>query len=132
MNLADEKKVSLMCYAPPIDELLKIDSELIFVIDPRYVVSPEHAPGLKSFEFKKWLNSPYLVLTGDKYTPNEVIRMVAEKEGGVLYDNALPEKLIKLKGIIYSEKYNETEKLLAQVSIVVIHFGELLLYENKN
>ena len=40
---------------------------------------------------------------------------------------------IKLKGIIYSEKYNnETEKLLVQVSVVVISFGELLLSKNKN
>jgi hypothetical protein len=74
LNLAEEKKVSLECFALPIDELLKFTNKPLLVFDPRYAVSYKQAAGLKQYEFKKWLISPYLVLREDQYTPNNVIR----------------------------------------------------------
>jgi hypothetical protein len=131
LDLADEKNITLKCYAPPTDELLDIlGDKTVLLIDPRYAVSYKHDVGLKEFEFKKWLNKPYLVMYRFRYTPNEVIRMFAEKEGGTSFDDKLPEKLVELRGVIYGKAdkgINEIEKLLLQTGIVVLHFGDLIL-----
>ena len=64
------------------------------------------------------------------HTPNDVIRAVAETEGAVRYADDIPEQLIKLREIMYSGKHSEVEKLLVQVSSIVIHFGELVFPKN--
>lgn len=133
LNLADEKKVVLKCYGYPVEEILELGHNIVLALPPSKTISHEPAPGLKPLGFKEWLNSTYLCLGKYKYTPNEIIRMVAEKEGGAHYDDALPEKLTKIKGIIYhksSVQYNETEKLLVQTAEMALHFGKLIL--NKN
>ncbi len=49
--------------------------------------------------FISWVNGLFhrLLLHEYQYTPNEVIRMVAEKEGGARYDEMIRKKMILMK-----------------------------------
>ncbi len=129
LNLAEEKNIKLECYGYSVREPL---NGLVLSINPSIAVSVENPqrPSIRKCEFKKWLNQPYLALHQYLYTPNEVIRMVAEKEGGAHYDDTMPEKLIKIKEIIHHKsgmKYNETKKLLFQTGNVILYYGKLVL-----
>lgn len=137
LNLAEEKGITLICYAysTVIKGLESLDEKhLVLAINPDILIShrPVSRPSIKRYEFKKWLNMPFLVLNSEKYTPNEIIRVVAEKEGGSHYDDALPEKLIRAKDVVHYKgevKYTEPERLLYQTAAVVVHYGKQLLQE---
>jgi hypothetical protein len=131
-NLAEENSIELECYGYSVREPLE---GLVLAINPGIAVSVANPqrPSIGKSKFKKWLDKPYLALHSYLYTPNEVIRMVAEKEGGAHYDDAMPEKLIKIKEIMHHKsgaQYNEVEKLLFQTSKAVMHYGELVLSKN--
>jgi len=130
LNLADEKDIKLECYGYSVRE--PIDKHLVLSINPGVAVSVTNPqrPSIGKSEFKKWLDKPYLALHEFLYTPNEVIRMVAEKEGGAHYGDATPIKLIKIKEIMHHKsgsQYNEIEKLLFQTGKAVLYYGELVL-----
>lgn len=137
LNIAEEKGIKLECFGYSVSsEMPSLMEGLVLAIHPGTVVSPTdpNIPGMLRYEFKKWLNQTYLVKEEYHYSPNEIIRTVAEKEGGVHYDEMLPEKLLKIKEIIYQKsgnQYIETEKLLFQTALIVLHYGRLLTTDPK-
>lgn len=135
LNLAGEKGIKLECYAFSAtlpEEIKDLEQHIALSVNPGLLISvtPVSRPSIKKWEFKKWLETPVFVMLGDRYTPNEIIRLVAEKEGGAHYDDALPERLLKIKGFVYHTKsgeYNETDRLLYQTAIAVTHYGKKIL-----
>ncbi len=128
LKLAEEKFVNLECYGMKFVN----DTGLVFQIIPQplFIENP-NIPFFVKFTFKDWLDEPYLVYAGYTYTPNEVIRLVAEKEGGAHYDDDIPDKLLKLKGIIHHKSnlqaFNAIENLVIQLSIVVIKYIAIVI-----
>jgi hypothetical protein len=135
LNLAEEKGIKLECYAYSTTMpkgLEYLEQNIVLAMNPSLLISvtPVSRPSIKKWEFKKWLETPILVLFSERYTPNEIIRLVAEKEGGAHYDDTLPEKLLKIKGLVHhtnSGEYNETDRLLYQTAVAVVHYGEKIL-----
>ncbi len=135
LNLAEEKGIKLECYAFSAtlpEEIKYLEQNMVLNVNPGLLISvtPVSKPLIKKWEFKKWLETPVFVMLGDRYTPNEIIRLVAEKEGGAHYDDALPERLLKIKGFVYHTKsgeYNETDRLLYQTAIAVTYYGRKIL-----
>ncbi|MFH0854927.1 MAG: hypothetical protein V1869_00195 [Candidatus Omnitrophota bacterium] len=127
INLAKERNVLLFCYGPSTrssdtDEftVLKISFFLIGLLP--------FSPANQRYELNDWLFSPFVRLGSMIYTPNEVIRMVAEKEGGAHYDDKLDEKSLKLKEIVYSGQFNQLEQnLLVQTAEVAVKLGKDIL-----
>jgi hypothetical protein len=129
LNLAEEKGIKLECYAFSATlpkEIKHLEQHIALSMNPSLLIRPS----IKKWEFKKWLETPVFICLGDRYTPNEIIRLVAEKEGGAHYDDALPERLLKIKGFVYHTKsgeYSETDRLLYQTAAAVVHYGRKIL-----
>jgi len=136
LNLAEEKGIKLECYAYSVAGPEELKGRIVFSINPSLLISvtPVSSPGIQKWEFKKWLEAPIVVILDDWYTPNEVIRLMAEKLGGAHYDDALPKKLLKITSIAYCTpkgNYNETDRMLYQIAVAVVYYGDKIL-ENKN
>jgi hypothetical protein len=120
INIADEKKIPLLCYGPS-ERFSDQDEYTVLKISNFFIGLTSFSPSNQKFEIKDWMLSSFIRLGKDMYSPNEIIRMLAEKEGGVHYDDELPEKLVKLRTICYSGQYKTLEeKLLIQTTQVVI------------
>lgn len=136
LNLADDKGISLKCWGLSVTEqYINFKESMVFSLFPTRIVGhkPYNVPNVKKYNFKEWLNEIVLVFGDDTYTPNEIIRLYAEKEGGAHYDYTLPLKLLRAKEIIYSDKatgnrkYNEVEKLLENTAVTVVYLGRQVL-----
>ncbi|MDD5253330.1 MAG: hypothetical protein PHW44_05500 [Candidatus Omnitrophica bacterium] len=127
INLAKEKNVALFCYGPS-TRSSDTDGFTVLKISSFFVGLLPFSPANQKYELNNWLSSPFVRLGNMIYTPNEVIRMVAEKEGGAHYDDKLDEKSLRLKEIVYSGKFKQLEQnLLVQTTEVVIKFGKNIL-----
>lgn len=127
INLAEDKSVPLFCYGPSTRNSDK-DEFTVLKISFFFIGLTPFSPGNQRYELNEWLFSPFVRLGDMIYTPNEVIRMVAEKEGGVHYDSEPNGKILKLKSIVYSGKFKKLEENpLLQTAKVVIKFGRDIL-----
>jgi len=127
INLAKGKNMPLFCYGPSTRDS-DTNNFTVLKISSFFVGLLPFSPANKKYKLEEWLFSPFVRL-GDKiYTPNEVIRMVAEKEGGAHYDEELDERYVILKKLVYSGQFKQLEqKLLVQTAEVVIEFGKDIL-----
>ena len=127
INLASEKNISLFCYGPS-ERASDLDEYTVLKISNFFIGLTSFSPGNQKYELRDWMLSSVVRSGKDIYSPNEVIRIVAEKEGGAHYDDELPEKLVKLRQVIYSGQFKKLEeKLLIQTAQVIIEFGRIIL-----
>lgn len=140
LDLADEKDVPLECYARTFRHMIEVlggTKNMQLAVNPGRIVSIEKidTPTARKYLFKNWLGEPVMVLAEESYTPTEIIRMVAEKQGGISYSDYLPEKLIEGKKLIWTKsgrEYDQIENILMQTAEVTIDFGKVLLNEKVN
>jgi len=129
IELAEKKGMPLVCYGPP--DIDKNEAKhTLFKLSGRVIGLEPFSPAQCRYELKDWMNICFFVLENERYTPNDIIRTVAEKEGGAHYDKELSEKLIKLRTVIYSgwgPEINELERFLIQTAEIVIHFGKSVI-----
>lgn len=122
INLASEKNIPLYCYGPS-TRVSDTDEYTVLKISFFFIGIVPFSPASQKYELKDWMQTPFVRLGNEIYTPNDVIRLVAEKDGGAHYDSELPEKLLKLRGIIYSGQFKSVEeRLLIQTTQATIEF----------
>ncbi len=136
INLAEEKSVDLECYAfsyqRELEQMPDLTNSMVlgFTPTPVVVLKPVNRPTFRKKKFNKWIEEPILKLGDHLYTGNEIIRMVAEKEGGAHYDDALPEKLIKAKEKVYHKsgtEFNHVQAIIVSIAMYVVEVSEIVL-----
>lgn len=126
INLAREKNIPLYCYGPSV-RISDIDEYTVLKISSFFIGLVPFSPASQKYELKDWIQTPFVRLGSEIYTPNEVIRFAAEKDGGVHYDNELPGKLLKLRGIVYSGQFRSIEeRLLIQAAQATTEFKKII------
>jgi len=98
LDLADENEIKLICYGfvLPFEENSTLWNGLKYLGTPsRYISdSSMSRPSVSRYDLKQWLTMPILFYKDQKYTPIEIIRMVAETEGGTEYSDRTPQKCV--------------------------------------
>lgn len=133
INLAEEANMTIKCYSNNLDNLNdprfdELNKGLIFAPLLGKIISSKPFPDSRSYDLKQWMELKICKYNEYWYTPNDIIRMYSENEGGVHYDDDLPLKLKTLYGIIHTkhdgQQFNQIEEFLGQLSIYVCEIGK--------
>jgi hypothetical protein len=133
INLAEESNITIKCYSPNLDNLNdprfeELNKGLIFAPLLGKIISSKPFPDSKSYDLKEWMELKFCKFNEYWYTPNEILRMYSENEGGVHYDDNLPTKLKILHGIVHTkhdgQEFNQIQEFLGQLSVFACEIGK--------
>ena len=104
-------------------------NNLVMLHPARYISLVQFSPAQKKYRLDDWLDSKVIVINKNIFTPNEILRSVADKEADH-YDLELPDKYLTLKNSMIETKdgkYNEVQIFLSQLGEIVVEWGRNLL-----
>ncbi len=132
LELAEELNIPLKLYSLPGKINPPPDNFLAAIICGKTWATRQH-PGLIEFELRTWLETPrYHVDTLKIYTtPNEVLRAIAEKSGGVHYDSdRAPSEESLSRSTRGNDSFQETgvQMFLQDIAALVYWMGMRLGY----
>ncbi|EKE16506.1 MAG: hypothetical protein ACD_11C00004G0004 [uncultured bacterium] len=130
IEVAKEKKIDLICFAPQdLKKLPPILKESCFLLRPEIIgINPRER--WVRYYFEDWLDSEIIIIGNEIYTPNEILRLKADSEASH-YDSKISQKLKGLKEI---EKVPENIQLIddyiLQTVGVILWLGHFVLNPN--
>ena len=136
INLSKKLDVPLRCYGPnDIDPSLQIYRDMtmcwvgsIITLDAIPVIEQ------RRYNLEDWVKARLFSFGDNYFTPNDVIRLYAEKFGIGHYDDDISDKAKILFNIQYPSDQpfkNEIEKVLLQTAYAVIVFGNTVIKKGK-
>lgn len=136
LDLAKEHDFALDFYSITLDFL--DNEEIAQILGPTRIQwtgdsirsTPEGPPFHHKVSMQDWLASTQVVVRGTKFTGEDLIRMVAEKEGGAHYDKVIPQELADMKSF-YINGSPSHYLTLARLGEVVVHLGNQLLADGE-
>lgn len=131
-EISEELNMPIECFGPQnIDPTSDLYKGLVFHIGGRLIGSEPFSPAQVKYFLKDWLNANILTVDGQSYTPNEVLRLFADKEASH-YDADSDAKMDKLRTITHHNYFkgkniNEIERFLIQTANFVVECTKELL-----
>ncbi len=136
INLSKELDVPLRCYGPnDIDPKHEIYRGMTMCLVGS-IITLDAIPCIeqKRYDLEDWVIAKLFSFGDNYYTPNDVIRLAAEKFGIGHYDDDIPNKAEILFNIQYPDDNafkNEIEKVLLQTAYAVVVFGNIVIKKGK-
>ncbi|MFZ3068894.1 MAG: hypothetical protein WA052_01080 [Microgenomates group bacterium] len=136
IDLAKINNYSLKCFGSGSISLIReilgnetAENNLVSLHPQHFITLQQFSPAQDEYSLDEWLESETMALFGKIYTPNYILRAVADTEASH-YDIEQPQKYLNLKKIISETdigQQNDVIKFLIELGDVVVYFGEKLI-----
>lgn len=132
-RIADGLNVALKCFGPrEFNDKHPLFNHITFAIHGKniWLEADYNTTGIQRYNFKDWLYAKLLKLGEHVFSPIEIIKLQAEKEGLSHCDEDIPEEMDMIKGIIHFNEVrqlNEIERVIVETAEVTLIFGNKLL-----
>ena len=140
IDLAKINNYSLKCFGSGSISLFRsvlgnetIEKNLKLMHPQYFITLQQHSPAQDKYTLDTWLESETMALGKNIYTPNYILRTVADKEASH-YDPEQPKKYLNLKEFVTETdkgQQNYVIKFLIELGDVVVFFGESLIEKNQ-